>query len=126
MDYVKVLAENLIPPLMIILSGLLVYGARRLLQLAEQKLGFDLDEASEKKLADLVDQGVHYAEQWGLSKAKRPGADPASGSEKLDKAMEFIGAEVARMKLPELARDALVAKIEAAVGKNFNSGGGAA
>lgn len=110
----------LLPLLASILLPILSYFAARALQTFRQKTGILLSAEVEFALDKVIKDAVMAAEQWALAQVKS-GAEKPSGVRKLDEALAFVDAEVKRLQLPELARDVLIAKVEAEVFDRLNS-----
>lgn len=111
----QTLTEYLLPLVVVVLtpvaSGLGVLLYRKV----ASWLNVQVDEKQEQMLRQLVAEGTAYAEQQAMRWAKLR-QKPATGDDKLEEALKFITAEAQRRGLPELARDALVAKVEAELG----------
>lgn len=120
MGVLESLLNVLLPLLVSVLLPVLSYFAARALQTFRQKTGILVSAEVEFALDKAIKDGVMAAEQWALALVKQGGEKP-SGLRKLDEALDFIDAEVKRLQLPELARDVLIAKVEAEVFNRLNS-----
>jgi hypothetical protein len=120
MDYLATAAEHLLPPLLVILSGVLTALGVAALRWLRARLGLEhlvTDEAIDAAVRDVVAAAAAYAEQlahrWRIGLDPMP-ADPARA--KLEIALSFVARELRRRQLPEQARDRLVDLLEARLG----------
>lgn len=118
MDYLKVMAEHLLPPLLVILAGVAGIVGRYVIRWLSVRLGVE-ELTRTSRVASLwtraVDTGIAAAEHGALVWAREHG-ELMPGPAKLARALSVARDEAARMRLPELARDTLVDLIEARLG----------
>lgn len=118
MDYIKLIAEHLLEPLLVVLAGVAIALARAGKRWLNRRLGTEevtRELQLDALLVRLTDMAVAYAEQRGRVYARDRGALPASAA-KLEWALDFLSREMAERKLPQKARDHLVDLIEARLG----------
>lgn len=115
MDYVKEIAEHLIPILAMILAGLASVLTPWLARKLAALLGLKVTAEQQKLIADIATRAVHYADQWATAKVKNDEPRPG-GAAKLEAALGFAMPLIRQARLPELARDELVKAIESALG----------
>lgn len=113
--YVQVILENVLPIVATVL-GVLVTALVPLLALwLKKKFGLDIAVSQQKMLADSLDHGIGLAEQWSAGKLKA--SEPrVSGAEKLDKALEFVTAQIKARGLEEKSKEELTKLLEARLG----------
>lgn len=116
--WIKAVAEPLIEPVALILSGVALILAKRFAKWLAVKL--DVEDAHalsliEEQVTKVVDGGISYAEQLANGWTRERGALPTQ-AQKLQWAVDWIVREAKRRGLPELARDALVDLIESRLG----------
>lgn len=110
--------EILASALATILVGVAAVTARAIGRYFESKGLVEKNAHLDAVLEDIAAKAVRATEQKAVAavKAKAP---PLGGSEKLEAALDFAAAEVARRGLPVVARDALARSIESKLGE-FN------
>jgi len=111
-DYFKVVGDAVIPTLAILIAGILAALLRSGIKYLKEKHGFDMGEAAEQGLLGAVDRGISYAEEKAIQ-ALKIGDNAPEGAKKLQSALEYVESEVQRLGYDVLARDKLVALIEA-------------
>ena len=118
METFKTITEHLLPPVLIIVAGVLTMLGRYLMKWLAHKLRaeqFYEQQAVEAAVDRVVSSAVSYAEQMALSWA-RDKQELATGPRKLDWALGYIRREMMEQRLPEMARDRMVDLIEARLG----------
>lgn len=111
----QTLTEHLLPLVVLVLtpvaSGLGVLLYRKV----ASWLNVQVTEKQEHAVKEIVGEGVAFATQ-AASKWARDRQKKTPSQEKLEAAVGYVVAELQRRGLPELARDSIVAKIEAELG----------
>ena len=115
MEYLKELAEQLLPIFVTIISGLVPVIVAVLGRALHKKFGVEIEQKHQAMLNAWVAQGVGYAEQWALQQVKETGKSP-SGRQKLDKALGFVVNHARSVGLDQIARDKVVDLVEAQLG----------
>ena len=115
MEYLKELAEQLLPIFVTIISGLVPVIVAVLGRTMHKKFGVEIEQKHQAMLNAWVAQGVGYAEQWALQHVKETGDTP-SGRQKLDKALSFVTNHARSVGLDQIARDKVVDLVEAQLG----------
>lgn len=80
------------------------------------KYNLENNAAAQRIIDDIVKRAVFAVEQ--IADVAEKEGEALSSSDKLSKAIAFIETEMRTLKLPELLRDILVARIEAALYRN--------
>ena len=111
--YLATVLEYVLP---LIVSIILVPLLFSLVKFGMKKLNLHLDEATEKKLSDVLTEALTYAEEWARGKIKASAGVKPSGAEKLDAALKYATDEAKRRNLDTWAADALTKKLTAALG----------
>lgn len=115
-DYLKVVADAIIPTFALVLAGVVAALMKIGLNKLKEKYDFDIGQAAEQGLLQAVDRGISYAEEKAV-KALKLGEGAPDGAGKLQSALEYVESEVQRLGYDEMARDKLVELIEAELNK---------
>jgi hypothetical protein len=115
--YVAVVLNNLSSIVAAFVIALIPFAVRWLFSFLEKRFQLKVDEADQKRLADLLNAGIAHAEEWKNGKLKMK-EDAPSGAQMLEKASKFVAGEITRNKLPELAADKLNDLVLAKLGQN--------
>jgi hypothetical protein len=112
-DYFKIVLENLLPFIFLLATPILLLLAKRLVKYLEEKLHFDMSDAQEAKLNEVLTGAIAFSEEKALQALKTDPATLPDGAKKLDAALEFAMAEIKRLGLDVLAAQKLKDLIEA-------------
>src|SRR3989304_8294380 len=105
MDWTKIINEGVLPLVTAALLGFCAVLLRAAVKWFEAKTAIAVDTKTEQMLSDMVESGVHRAEEWARGEAKRQlGASTAPHNEKLARAVDFAIAEMERRRMPKRAR----------------------
>lgn len=116
MTWNDIVSEWVIPSLVTIAGGALTALLALAVRYLERRLHIDIPARTERALEGVVLDGVAYAEQLGRA-AVRAGRPRPVGNALLEAALEYARAESKRRRLPELARDELIRRIESRLGR---------
>lgn len=105
-------ALELVGTLLLIAAAPLLHALYRKV---EALTGIKIDDAERARLDAIVFDGISKAEQWARVRAKA--GTTTAGSEKLDHALEFITQSAKAAGVKDVARDRIVALIEAKLGQ---------
>lgn len=117
--WMVVLSKGLIPVIVAVVTPVLVSLAHRLIGLFERKLDVDVSEKRERKILELVDEGIHYAEEQARKamKGEETDVEKTFGSaEKMETAVEYVEKRAGELGVDELVEksgDRLASIIEA-------------
>jgi hypothetical protein len=114
--YLSVLLDHLLQLAVFALVPVLSVVAFKLVKYFEMKFDVDLDDKYEAKLQELLKGGVLRAGEWARGKVKLGETAPA-GALKLQKAIEFVQAELERQGYDKLAYDKIVDLTESVLAK---------
>jgi hypothetical protein len=107
-----ILTKLVIPFTAALLLALIPFFVHRLISYFEKKLGMEMSAENKAALDSLVEKGVLLAEQKGVAAMKRGEVKPGA-QEKADTAVNFVIDMIKVNKLDELAKDKIMALIEA-------------
>lgn len=105
-------ALELVGTLLLIAAAPLLHALYRKV---ETLTGIKIDDAERARLDSIVFDGIAKAEQWARVRAKSGTA--TAGSEKLDHALDFITETAKAAGMKDVARDRVIALIEAKLGQ---------
>jgi hypothetical protein len=109
-NYGVELLVSIITPILIILMN-------KLLRLARNKIGLEVDKEQQKKLEKLLKEGIQYAEEQArkAAKGKETNLDEITSEQKMDAAISYIKKNADSLGLKGLVedqRDVLINKVE--------------
>lgn len=111
--YTKVVFDNLIPLIFLIVTPLLVLLVRRFIKYLEDRFNWDMSAQSEAQLDAVLRQALLFAEEKARTAVKTDPATLPGGAQKLNTALKFATDELHRLGLDQLAADKLAALLEA-------------
>ncbi len=112
MDYLKIIGENILPVLFTILTPILILLVKRLVVYLEKKWSFKMTIEQQKKLNDLIEDSVAFAEEKAKQAMRTDPAGLPDGAKKLDTALGFAMEQIERLGLDKMAEEALAKLIE--------------
>jgi hypothetical protein len=118
MEYVKEVAEHLLPIVALILSGVLTVLGTYVLRRLSKFLGVKVAAEQEAMVASTVHRGVGYAEEWARTRV-RNGEQRPGGAAKMETALDYVDTVLRKYKVPKLAHDEIVKRVESALGEQI-------
>jgi len=79
----------------------------------KSKLGAEAAVFTEQLLTTIVKKAINYADAWAKTQSGKP-----KGAEKLQTALDFLAVLLKQYDVPEIAKDKLIALIEAQLSRN--------
>lgn len=124
MDTIRAFFEHLLPPMLVILTGVLTVLGHAAIRWLSRR--FDVEDVVrglelDRRWADIVDHGIARAEAAGMAWAQEHG-ELMPGAKKMDEALAWAVREAKRRGLPTMARDELKELIEARLGMHDTPG----
>ena len=112
MEYLKIMLDNLLPVVVMIVAGVLTVLGRQLVKVIEAKFQIQIDSEMESRLLGLIKSGISSAEEYAHKKLKVD--SPTSSEEKLQKAIEYVKKEAKKAGMDEWV-DSHVHSLEAVI-----------
>lgn len=122
MDTAKLILEYLVPILFAFLTPVVIYFSHRLIKWLESKTQFEIAKDQKDTLDKVLMECIAYAEQIALAKLKATGK-VCAGSEKMQDALGYASAAIARNGLPGKTAQEVIAMIESKLGLVKINGG---
>ncbi len=117
MEYLKIMLDNLLPVVVMIVAGVLTVLGRQLVKVIEAKFQIQIDSEMESRLLGLIKSGISSAEEYAHKKLKVD--SPTSSEEKLQKAIEYVKKEAKKAGMDEWV-DSHVHSLEAVIEAQLN------
>ena len=111
----QVCLDALLPVLATVLTGVLTALAGLAIAYLRKKWGLQITAAQEDAIDAAILDGIEYAEEQARKRLKSGSGITTASDAKLDLAVTHAIMEMRRMGLPEMARDRIVALIEARI-----------